>query len=153
MSPRWKAKPPKDDAGYFELMTKTLFTAGLNWGMIERKWFGFRKAFSGFSLAKVSRLTERDVRRLMADEGIVRNERKIRATVHNAGQFIGLKKEFGSFGRYLDSFGKNEKRLQSDLQERFEHLGTSTARMFLWSVGYPLTPTPQEKKWMSGHHM
>ncbi len=153
MSPSWKARPPKDDAGYFELMTKSLFTAGLAWGMIERKWPGFRKAFSRFSLAKVSKLGERDVRRLMGDTQIVRNERKIRATVHNAGQFLSLKSEFGSFKGYLNSFGKDEKRLQFDLQERFEHLGASTTRMFLWSVGYPLTPNAEEKKWMAGHRM
>ncbi len=153
MPPGWKVKSPKDDVGYFELMTKSVFTAGLNWGMVERKWPGFRRAFVSFSLTKVSKLSEKDVKRLMGDEGIVRNERKIRATVHNAGQFLQLCKEFGSFERYLDSFGKDEGRLQSDLLERFKHLGPSTGRMFLWSVGYPLTANAEEKKWMAGHRM
>jgi len=153
MSPGWKAKPPKGDSGYFELMTKTVFTAGLNWRMVENKWPGFRKAFGNFSLAKVSKLKEKDIKSLMRDKGIVRNERKIRATVGNAAQFLTLAKEFGSFKGYLNSFGKDEKRLQSDLQERFQHVGASTGRMFLWSVGYPLTPNAEEKKWMAGHRM
>ncbi|MDA4132482.1 MAG: DNA-3-methyladenine glycosylase I, partial [Thaumarchaeota archaeon] len=98
---------------------------------------------------KVSKMTEREVSALMRDEGIVRNERKIRATVHNATEFIRLKREFGSFKGYIDSFGKDEVRLQEDLQEKFEHVGGSTARTFLWSVGYKLTPTSEEKEWLA----
>ena len=41
--------------------------------------------------------------------------------------------------------------LQDDLEERFQHLGASTARMFLWSAGYELTPNAEEKKWMAKH--
>jgi 3-methyladenine DNA glycosylase Tag len=152
VSPGWKVKPPKDDSEYFERMTKTIFTAGLSWKMVEKKWPSFRTAFSGFSLGKVARFSEKNVGGLLKDEGIVRNERKIRATVHNAGQFLRLGKEFGSFRVYLDSFDRDEGRLQLDLQERFQHVGPSTARMFLWSVGYPLTPNREEKKWMAGHH-
>jgi 3-methyladenine DNA glycosylase Tag len=79
----------------------------------------------------------------------VRNERKIRATIHNAGEFTNVKREFGSFKGYMASFGKDEGRLQKDLQAKFQHVGGSTARMFLWWVGYKLTPTAEAKKWMS----
>jgi 3-methyladenine DNA glycosylase Tag len=130
-------------------MSKSLFTAGLSWTMVEKKWPNFRKAFDSFSPEKVAKMTERDIRSLMGDEGIVRNERKIRATIHNAGRFVGLRKEFGSFEGYVASFGKDEEKLQRDLQERFHHVGGSTARMFLWSVGYKLTPNAEEKKWMA----
>jgi DNA-3-methyladenine glycosylase I len=149
MPPGWKVTSPKDDSEYFERMSRTLFTAGLNWSVVEKKWPNFRRAFASFSPDKVSKMTERDVKTLMGDEGIVRNERKIRATVHNAAEFIRLKKEFGSFKGYIDSFGKDEARLQEDLQEKFEHVGGSTARTFLWSAGYKLTPTPEEKEWLA----
>jgi len=149
MPPGWKVTQPKDDAEYFERMSRSLFTAGLNWAMVEKKWPNFRKAFVAFSPEKVARMTEKDVKSLMGDAGIVRNERKIRATIHNAGEFLTLRKEFGSFRGYLASFGKDEGRLQEDLQEKFQHVGGSTARTFLWSVGYELTPTPDEKKWMA----
>ncbi len=150
MSP-WKATPPKNDDGYFERMTTHIFSAGLNWKVVENKKAGFRKAFVDFSPSKVAGYTERDVKRLMGDAGIVRNEKKIRATLENAGEFLAIKKEYGSFAKYLDKFGKDEKNLQEDLRSRFHHLGPSSARMFLWSVGYPLTPTAEEKKWMVGH--
>jgi DNA-3-methyladenine glycosylase I len=143
MPPGWKVTPPKDDAEYFERMSRAIFTAGLNWSMVDKKWPNFRRAFASFSPEKVAKLTEKDVKTLMGDTGI------IRATIHNAGEFVSLKKEFGSFKGYVASFGEDEGRLQKDLQEKFEHVGGSTARTFLWSAGYDLTPTAEEKQWMA----
>jgi DNA-3-methyladenine glycosylase I len=149
MPPGWRVAPPKGDSEYFERMSRALFTAGLSWTMVEKKWPNFRKAFASFSPERVARMTERDVKKLMGDAGIVRNERKIRATIHNAGEFVKLKEEFGSFTGYVASFGKDEERIQHDLQEKFQHVGGSTARTFLWSIGYKLTPTPEEKEWLT----
>ncbi len=151
MSPAWSTKPPKDDTEYFERMTKSVFTAGLNWTVIEKKWPSFQKVFAGFAPMKVAKFSGKQVQELMNDSGIVRNERKINATVHNAGEFLKVQKEFGSFRKYVDSFGKDEERLIANVQERFRHLGESTARTFLWSAGYKLTPNAEEKKWMAGH--
>jgi len=151
LSPALDVTKPKDDADYFGRMTKAIFTAGLNWRMVENKWPAFERAFFGFSPSKVSKLAEKDVGALMKNQDIVRNERKIRATVENAKTVLALEKEFGSFGGYIDSFGRREDKLHSDLQARFKHLGPSTARMFLWMVDYPLTPTAEEKMWMKGH--
>ena|SRR5271157_547956 len=152
MSP-WKATPPKDDSGYFERLTTHLFSAGLNWKVVEGKKRAFYEAFARFSPAKVAKFGERDVKRLMGDTGIVRNEKKIRATIHNAAQFLDVQKEYGSFKEYLDRLGRDEAKLQTDITERFHHVGPSTARMFLWSVGFPLKPTKEEKEWMASHEM
>ncbi len=149
--PGWKVTPPKDDGDYFDRMSKAIFTAGLNWKMVDSKWENFHRAFAGFSPTKVVKLTERDVRSLMKDTGIVRNEKKIRATIYNAQAILALEKEYGSVKEYLGSFGKKEDALQKDLQARFKHMGPSTARMFLWSVGHPLTPNREERMWMKGH--
>lgn len=145
----WKVTKPRDDAEYFERMTKSIFTAGLNWEVVEKKWPSFRKAFSDFAPAKVAKISGAQVKALMGDPGIVRNERKIAATVNNAAEVLRLQKEFGSFPKYLASFGKDEKRLQEDLQRRFKHLGPSTTRTFLWSTGHELTPNVEEKKWLA----
>jgi DNA-3-methyladenine glycosylase I len=147
-----KETTPKDDSDYFGRMSKAIFTAGLNWKMVENKWPAFQKAFFGFSPAKVARLTEKDVTSLMKNQGIVRNEKKIRATVENAKTILAIEKEFGSIKGYIDSFKGGEDRLQKELQEKFRHVGPSTARMFLWMTNYPLTPTKEEKTWMKGHH-
>ncbi len=152
MPPSVRVTQPKDDSEYFERMTRALFAAGLNWKMIENKWPEFKRAFSGFAIAKVANLSERGVGRLIKDAEIVRNEKKIRATVYNAGEFVRLGREFGSFRKYLQSFGRDEELLQEDLQERFHHLGPSSARMFLWLAGHQLTPNKEEKAWIAGHH-
>ena len=152
MSP-WKASPPKDDDGYFESLTIHLFSAGLNWKVVDNKREAFRKAFAKFSPTKVARFSEKDVANLMNDAGIVRNEKKIRSIIYNAAQFQEIAREYGSFKDYLGHFQKREKELLNDLQDRFHHVGASTARMFLWSVGYPLTPNAEERKWMASHSM
>ena len=151
MAPAGMTVPPKDDQGYLDLMSKAIFTAGLNWDMVEKKWPNFRTAFADFSPKKVANLSERGVTALMENRGIVRNERKIRATVENAKTILDLEKEYGSVKAYIESFGKREGKLLEDLQYKFKHMGPSTARVFLWMVGYPLTPTKEEKQWMKGH--
>ena len=142
---------PKNDDEYFERMTKTLFQAGLNWQVIENKWPNFEKAFAGFSIPKASKFGEKQVASLMTNEGIVRNEKKIRSTIYNAQQSIAIEKEFGSFKEYFSSFGKNHDKLMEDLQARFKHLGPSSSRTFLWMTGVKLEPTAEEKQWMASN--
>ncbi|WP_345892090.1 DNA-3-methyladenine glycosylase I [Mycolicibacterium sphagni] len=71
-------------AALFERMSLEAFQSGLSWLIILRKRNNFRKAFDGFNIKKVAAYTDRDVARLMADEGIVRNRAKIEATISNA---------------------------------------------------------------------
>ena len=68
----------------FERMSLEAFQSGLSWLIILRKRENFRRAFKGFDVAKVARFTDRDVARLMADVGIVRNRAKVDATIANA---------------------------------------------------------------------
>jgi len=137
--PKWiyrKTRPPNDDA-YFENMTHVIFQAGLSWKMIEQKWPNFRKAFNNFSIDRIAGFKEDDIKRLMTDSSIVRNRKKILATVHNAKQFQKIRKEFGSFQLYLDGLdkSKNYSLVIKELSKIFKHLGPSSARIFLYSVG------------------
>src|SRR2546427_12621241 len=120
--PGWKAVPPKDDQGYLDLMSRAIFSAGLNWRMVEKKWPHFRKAFRDFSPEKVARLSEPEIRALMQDSGIVRNEKKIRATVENAKTILDLAKEHGSVKGDIQGFGQREGRLLEELQSKFKHM-------------------------------
>src|SRR5207302_10906072 len=122
VSPHWNAKPPKNDDENVERLTRSLFTAGLNLKVIENKWPNFQKALAGFSISKVSRFSDKDVKKLMTDTGIVRNEKKIQATVHNAGECLKLEKDFGSFQKYLNTFGEDEDRMLDAVQERFQQV-------------------------------
>jgi len=137
--PEWiyrKTRPPSDDA-YFENMTHVIFQAGLSWKMIQEKWPNFKKAFENFSVDRVARFNEDDIKRLMADSSIVRNQKKILAAIHNAKQFQKIRKEFGSFQRYLDGLdkSKNYSLVIKELGKIFSRLGPSSARIFLYSVG------------------
>ena len=94
---------PKDDNGYFEELTKAIFRAGFSWGVVRAKWGGFRTAFHGFDLARVADYSPDDVFRLAEDTRIVRNRRKILATIENAGAILVLVDEHRSLSGYLRS--------------------------------------------------
>lgn len=147
-APRWFYKtgthPPTDNA-YFENMTRVIFQAGLSWRLIERKWPNFRNAFEDLSIDRVAHFGKDDVEHLMADEGIVRNRRKILATIYNARQFQVIKKEFGSFQSYINALDKsnNYALVVKELAKRFKHLGPSSARIFLYSVGEAVRHIPE----------
>ena len=74
------------------------------WTTILNKRKNYRKAFDGFRAEKIARYGPRDVKRLLADSGIVRNRLKIAAAIQNAKAFLAVRKEFGSFDSYLWSF-------------------------------------------------
>ena len=74
----------------FERLSLEAFQSGLSWLVILRKRPAFRAAFDGFAIDRVARYDERDVERLLADAGIVRNRAKIDATIHNAGRVLEL---------------------------------------------------------------
>jgi DNA-3-methyladenine glycosylase I len=98
-------RPVASDAGLFERIALEGFQAGLSWITILRKREAFRGAFAGFEPEAVAAFGEDDVRRLLGDAGIVRNEAKIRATVANAGRAIALVEEMGSLAGFLVGFG------------------------------------------------
>jgi len=129
-------RPPNDDA-YFENMTRVIFLAGLSWKMIDQKWPNFKKAFKNFSVAEVAKFSDSDVKQLIGDAGIVRNRAKIAAVVYNAKRFQDVKKEHGSFRSFLDSLDKsnNYASVIKELGKRFQRLGPSSARIFLYTVG------------------
>jgi len=83
--------PVRDERGVFERLSLEVFQAGLSWGTILRKREAFRAAFSGFDPDVVAAYGDDDVERLMADATIVRNHRKILATIANAQATVALR--------------------------------------------------------------
>lgn len=77
-------RPVRDQQALFEHLCLEGFQAGLSWLTILKRREGFRRAFESFDIARVAGFDEQDVHRLMLDSGIIRNELKIRATIHNA---------------------------------------------------------------------
>jgi len=93
--------PERDSRRLFELLVLEGAQAGLSWSTILRKREAYRRAFAGFDPARVARYGAADVRRLMADAGIVRNRLKIEAAVANARAVLEVEQEHGSFGAWL----------------------------------------------------
>jgi DNA-3-methyladenine glycosylase I len=96
--------PVHDDRQWFEFITLEGAQAGLSWDTILRKRDAYRRAFKDFDPARVAKFGDRDVRRLLADAGIVRNRLKINSAVGNAKAFLAVQREFGTFDDYIWRF-------------------------------------------------
>ena len=97
-------RPVTDDTRLFEKICLEGFQAGLSWITILRKRENFRKGFDKFDIKKITKYTEKDVARLMKDEGIVRHRGKIESVINNAARALELQKEFGSLAAYFWSW-------------------------------------------------
>lgn len=93
--------PVHDDRRIYEFLVLEVFQAGLSWRTVLYKRENFRRAFAGFDYRRVARFGRRDVARLLKDAGIIRNRRKIEATIHNAQRFLDVRREHGSFSNYM----------------------------------------------------
>jgi DNA-3-methyladenine glycosylase I len=96
--------PIHDDRSLFEFLILEGVQAGLSWSTILRKREGYRKEFDNFDARKISRYSEADVSRLLANPEIIRNRLKINATITNARSFLQVQEQFGSFDRYIWQF-------------------------------------------------
>lgn len=97
-------RPLRDAGGMFERISLEAFQSGLSWLIILRKRDTFRAAFDGFDVERVARYGDRDVERLLADTGIVRNRAKIEATIANARAASDLADAGVDLGELLWSF-------------------------------------------------
>jgi DNA-3-methyladenine glycosylase I len=147
--------PSYDDRHLFELLTLEGAQAGLSWSTILNKREGYRRAFSGFDAAAVARFDERDLARLLADPGIVRNRSKIESAVGNARALLEIQAEQGSFAGYVWQFvggsplvggwtslselpaeTAESRALSKDLKRRgFRFVGPTICYAFMQSVG------------------
>jgi DNA-3-methyladenine glycosylase I len=100
--------PVHDDKKHFEFLVLESAQAGLNWLTVLRKREHYRKAYDGFDALKVSQYNEEKVNELMQNAGIIRNRRKIEASINNAKHFLEIQNEFRSFDSYIWSFVKNQ---------------------------------------------
>lgn len=99
--------PVHDDKKHFEFLVLESAQAGLNWLTVLKKRENYRKAYDNFDVCKVSQYDENKIEVLMQNADIIRNRKKIEASINNAKHFIEIKKEFGSFDKYIWSFVNN----------------------------------------------
>lgn len=129
--------PIGNDDELFERLILEIFQAGLSWTTILNKQQSFRTAFDQFNIQRVASYQEADRQRLLADAGIIRNQLKIDATIHNAGVVIQLQQEFGSFKNWLDHFHPaNLLEWVKHFKKNFKFTGGEIVNEFLMSTGY-----------------
>lgn len=127
--------PRHDERTLFEFLVLEGAQAGLSWETILRKRAAYRVAFARFDPRKVAKFGTRDVARLMADAGIVRNRAKITSAISNAKALLALAGEQGSFDAYVWRF-RDPAELSRDLRRRgFRFVGPTICESFMEAVG------------------
>jgi len=96
--------PLHNDRKLFEFLLLEGFQAGLSWRTILHKRDNFRKAFDNFDFNKIAKYDKRKINSLLKDAGIIRNKLKINSAISNAKAFIAVRKEFGTFDKYIWGF-------------------------------------------------
>ncbi len=147
--------PCHNDKKLFEYLILDTFQAGLSWRTILYKRENFRKAFDDFNPQKIAKYTEKDVKRLMNDAGIIRNKLKILAAITNSRKFLETRDEFGTFNKYIWKFtshkavnnnvknikeigasSKESDAMSEDMKERgFKFVGSTICYAFMQGAG------------------
>ncbi len=147
--------PVHEDRKLFELLLLESTQAGLSWYLILRKRENFRSAFSQFNPQKIAFYTNDKIEELLHNRGIIRNRRKIEATITNAKAFLRIQEEFGSFDAFIWNFvngkpvinhWKNIKQIPSkttrsmtisnELRNRgFKFMGATTTYAYMQATG------------------
>jgi DNA-3-methyladenine glycosylase I len=109
--------PVYNDRKLFEFLVLEGAQAGLSWITILRKRPAYRAAFDGFDFTKVVRYKESKIKSLLQNAGIVRNKLKVRSAVENARAFIEVRREYGTFSRYMWGFTGGK-----PLQNHWKHM-------------------------------
>ncbi len=146
-------QPGTDDARLYEKLCLEGFQSGLSWLTVLRKRPRFRQQFHDFEPARVARMGEADIVRLLADPGIIRHRGKIASTINNAARTLEIQREFGSFAAYIWRFEPAPRpvpvagdglpaqtaeslALSRDLRKRgFTFVGPTTCYAFMQAMG------------------
>ena len=133
----------------FEMLILESFQAGLSWECILNKREAFKKAYDNFDVDKVALYDDQKINELLQNTSIVRNSRKIKASINNAMVFKKIQQEFGSFGNYLKSFTKDKVIYENDktssilsdtisedlIKRKMKFVGTTIIYSYLQAIG------------------
>ena len=147
--------PIHDDKKLFEFLILEGAEAGLTWLTVLQKRENYRKAFDEFDAKKIAKYGDAKIKKLLSNEGIIRNKLKIAATIGNAKVFLDVQKEFGSFDKYIWQFvsykpiknswkslkqlpskTKESDEMSKDLKKKgFNFVGSTICYAFMQAVG------------------
>ena len=127
--------PSHDDRHLFEMLNLEGAQAGLSWITILRKRPAYRKAFDRFDAKKIARYDKKKIASLMKNEGIVRNRLKIEGVVKNAKAFLAVKKEFGTFDKFIWQFADANTMSKALKKRGFTFVGPTICYAFMQATG------------------
>ncbi len=130
--------PSRDERVLFERLALEIMQAGLSWEIVLKKRAPLNKAFRAFDVDKVARFGEKDVARLLADEGIIRNRLKIAAIIGNAAVIKEMRQSEGGFAAWLDrhqAANPDLKTWTKIFRGAFRFTGPEVVHEFLMSLG------------------
>lgn len=128
-------RPARSDDEIFEALTAAVFQARFRPDVVRARWPAIRAAFAGFSLREVAGWTDEKVEALASKPGVIRNGKKLRATIRNARDLERRAREAGSALAYLDSFRPDVEALVRDLDEWAHYVGAPSLRSFVRCAG------------------
>jgi len=96
--------PVHDERKHFEMIVLDGAQAGLSWQTVLKKREAYRKAFDNFDYRKVALYDDKKIKELLNNTGIIRNRLKVSSAIKNAKAFLEVRKEFGTFDKYIWQF-------------------------------------------------
>ena len=121
------------DREYFEFLTFQVFAMFIGEKTVRAKWKAITLALFGFDVFKIARLSPDEISKIQKNPKIIRNLKKLKATVRNAREFCQIMEKFGSIFRYLQSFPNHASRL-ADLADRIHYIGKPSLKKFLAAI-------------------
>ena len=124
---------PKNDDEFLGQISKIIFVAGFRYSIVEERWPLIRKAFSNFSIKKISNYNEKQINNILKAKGMIKNRGKIEAIIENAKICKKLQEEHGSVLKWIDKLKKDYKKdplFNPSLEEvfrRFNRIGKVTS--------------------------
>ena len=122
---------PKNDAEFFETMSKIIFISGFRWELVNSRWPKIRKAFHNFNINKVA---DENLENLMKKDGMIKNKSKINAIIENAKLCLEIIEGHGNMNDWIKSIQKNNKKSPlfsptvREEMKRFHKIGHTTSR-------------------------
>ncbi len=131
---------PDSDAGYLEAASRIIFMGGLNRGVVDGKWPGFREVFHGFDPERVAAMDDGDIDRAASDDRVIKYRAKLEAVVANAREMLALAADAGSFGEWVEELVEERgvSGASKELSKRFSYVSEQGAKHWLYSTGFDI---------------
>jgi len=126
---------PCSDNEHFEALTAAVFSARFNPDIVRSRWPAIRQAFADFTLHRVASWADAETERILAYPGMIRNRKKVMATLRNARDLLDKVKRHGSVQSYLASFGTDTQAALDELDGWVHYIGAPSLRCYLQCVG------------------